>query len=95
MSTITINEDYGPSRGESVLPISRERLHRRTRELAQLAGRGPAGVLQADYEQARCDLTGERDRERQEAKLEPILDDENEEADGSEGSDVGLVERRG
>lgn len=80
--------DEGPLR-----LIARERVHQRTRELACRAGREAADVSLADYEQARRELTGEWDRERQEAKLEPIPGDE--EADGSAGSDVGLVAERG
>jgi hypothetical protein len=40
-------------------PQSRDRLHRRTLELAMRAGRGPAEVAQADYEQAKRELVGE------------------------------------
>jgi hypothetical protein len=40
-------------------PASRERLHRRTLELARRAGRGAAEVAQADYEQAKRELVGE------------------------------------
>lgn len=41
----------------------------RTGELAVLAGRTPLDVSQADYEQARQELTGESDRVRQDAVL--------------------------
>ena len=49
--------------------VSRERLHSRTREIASGAGRPPSGVAQCDYEQAKRELTGERDSDRQEARL--------------------------
>jgi hypothetical protein len=40
-------------------PRSRERLHRRTLELAARAGRTPPDVAQSDYEQAKRELVGE------------------------------------
>ena len=72
--------------GAPVRRIARERVYRLTRELARRAGRDAAEVSLTDYEQARRDLTGEWERERQEAKLELIPD--NEEADGPVGGDV-------
>ena len=47
-------------------------VHARTRELAVLAGRTPLQVSQADYEQARQELTGESDPDRQDAVLDAI-----------------------
>ena len=44
----------------------------RSRELALIAGRVPPHVTQADYEQAKRELTGEPDMDRQEAMLESI-----------------------
>ncbi|MFH1498383.1 MAG: hypothetical protein ABII82_11210 [Verrucomicrobiota bacterium] len=48
----------------------RERLHNRTRTLAAKAGREPTGVTQIDYEQAKREVTGESDPERQNAILD-------------------------
>ena len=53
-------------------PVTREMVHARTRELALIAGRAPPHVTQADYEQAKRELTGEADMDRQEAMLESL-----------------------
>jgi len=45
-------------------------LHARTRRMAVSAGRSPLQITQADYEQARRELTGETDMSRQEARLD-------------------------
>jgi hypothetical protein len=50
-------------------PITRESVHQRTRELAAFAGRDSIHVSFADYEQAKQEVTGESDFERQEARL--------------------------
>lgn len=57
----------------------RQQINRRTHELAVLAHRPPPFVVQADYEQAKRELTGETDRERQneainlfEKRTEPV-----------------------
>lgn len=50
--------------------VTRERVYARTRELAMKAGRPSLQVTQSDYEQARCELTGESDMLRQEAVLD-------------------------
>jgi hypothetical protein len=50
--------------------VTREQLKTRTRELALLAGRLPAHVLQKDYEEAKRELTGESDWDRQEARID-------------------------
>lgn len=44
---------------------ARERAHIRTIELARLAGRKAHQIRQADYEQAKREITGETDLERQ------------------------------
>ncbi len=59
-------------------PVTRERVHARTRELALIAGRLPPHVTQSDYEQARREVTGESDFDRQEAMLEPNPDPRNQ-----------------
>ena len=50
-------------------PVTRERVHARARELALLAGRAATDVSPADYAQARRELTGESDMDRQDAIL--------------------------
>ncbi len=54
-------------------PSIRDRLRLRTRELAVRAGRAPQQISQLDYEQAKRELTGESDAERQDSVL-PALD---------------------
>lgn len=51
-------------------PITREMVQARTRELAIIAGRPPPQVSQVDYEQAKRELTGESDLDRQNAVLD-------------------------
>jgi len=52
--------------------VTREMVHARARELALIAGHAPPHVSQADYEQAKRELTGESDLDRQEAVLEAL-----------------------
>ena len=57
-----------PSTDLSIDPAAstlRQRINRRTHELAELARRIPPLVAQSDYEQAKRELTGETDPERQ------------------------------
>ena len=51
-------------------PPIREMLRARTRELALRAGRTAAQVSQVDYEQAKRDLTGESEMDRQDVVLD-------------------------
>ena len=53
-------------------PVTRAMVHERTRGLALIAGRGPQLVTQADYEQAKRELTGESDMDRQDAILDSL-----------------------
>jgi len=53
-------------------PVTREGVHARARELALIDGRTPPDVTQADYEQAKRELTGESELDRQEAVLDSI-----------------------
>ena len=53
----------------SVILSSREKIHVRALELAEIAGRGSDEITQFDYEQAKRDVTGEVDRDRQNAVL--------------------------
>ena len=60
-------------RVESASPtrlVSRELLHARTRELALLAGRVMPHITHADYAQAKLELTGESNPDRQDAMIE-------------------------
>jgi hypothetical protein len=50
--------------------ISREMVHARTLELASIAGRNSHQIMQVDYEQAKRELTGETDFDRQQAVLD-------------------------
>jgi hypothetical protein len=54
--------------------VSRSMVYERCRELALKDGRAPGCVSQTDYEQAKWELTGERDIDRQEAILGAIED---------------------
>ena len=51
-------------------PVTREMVRQRSRELALIAGRNPPQVSQIDYEQAKRELTGESDLDRQDTILE-------------------------
>ena len=55
-------------------PFTRDEIHARARELALIEGRVPPNVSQADYEQAKQELTGESDLSRREAILDAIPD---------------------
>lgn len=52
--------------------VTREMIAARTRELALRAGRIPPYVVQTDYEQAKRELTGETDVDRQEALISAV-----------------------
>jgi hypothetical protein len=53
---------------------TRVRAQARARELALCAGRLPVQVSQADYEQAKRELTGETDPDRQDLLLDQTLE---------------------
>ncbi len=63
-----------PQQGPPVIIglVTRERVYQRTRELAALAGRIPLHIRQADYEQAKQEVTGETDNDRQLAMLDAV-----------------------
>ena len=54
--------------------VTREMIATRTRELALRAGRTPPYVVQADYERAKRELTGETDSDRQDAVINAASD---------------------
>ena len=49
------------------LPVTRQMVYARTIELACLAGRSSHEIRQFDYEQAKRELTGESDSDKQQA----------------------------
>ena len=51
-------------------PVTRERVHARTRELAGLGGRQANQVTRSDYERAKREVTGESQTYRQDDLLE-------------------------
>ena len=57
-----------------VAPATREELNARTHEIAASSGRVPAQVMQSDYEQAKRELTGESEGERQDAVLDAMAE---------------------
>lgn len=67
-------------------PVTREMVHARARELATIADRPGSQVTQSDYEQAKRELTGETDIDRQEALLDSIPESKRwDPVPGSEG----------
>jgi hypothetical protein len=69
--------------------VTREMVHARARELALVAGRPGGHVTQADYEQAKRELTGESDIDRQDAILESMPESERwDPVPGSAGTQV-------
>ena len=55
-------------------PATREKLNARAHELAASSGRVPAQVTQSEYEQAKRELTGESEGERQDAVLDAMAE---------------------
>lgn len=53
-------------------PITRVQLHNRAHELAVIAGRVPPQVSQADYEEAKRELTAKPDGNQSEIALDSI-----------------------
>ncbi len=72
MKAMNMNDTKRVGKRYGAFPVScatREMVHARTSELATLAGRRPYEIIQRDYEQAKRELTGERDFDKQEAIL--------------------------
>jgi hypothetical protein len=59
-------------------PTTRGDVQARARELALIDGRTPPDVTQAEYEQAKRELTGESDLDRQEAILDAIPEEKRD-----------------
>ena len=53
-------------------PVTRAMVQARAQELAVLAGHAPPHVTQAEYQQAKRELTGESDTDRQDAILDAL-----------------------
>jgi len=53
-----------------ILPVTRQMVYARTIELATLAGRASHEIKQCDYEQAKRELTGESDFDKQQAAFD-------------------------
>lgn len=54
-------------------PVTRKSVNERTHELALLAGRIHPKVTQVDYERAKREITGESDRNKQNAALDSTV----------------------
>jgi hypothetical protein len=52
--------------------VTRGMVHQRAKELAMISGRSASQVSQSDYEQAKRELTGESDMDRQDEILESL-----------------------
>jgi hypothetical protein len=69
--------------------VTRAMVNARAKELALLAGHPAGHVTQAEYEQAKRELTGESDTDRQDAILESLPESKRwDPVPGSEGREV-------
>ena len=78
MEPTHFDKNSQPEHDPEAQPVSREDVHARARELALIDGRLPPDVSQADYEQAKRELTGESDLDRQEAVLDAIPEEKRD-----------------
>jgi hypothetical protein len=62
-----------PKRTAPPVRSARERVGLRTRELAALAGRSPLDITQTDYEQAKREVTGESQPDKQDVFLDAAV----------------------
>jgi hypothetical protein len=76
MKNNPLNEGVISENFAGIGPVSRAMVHKRASELAQISGRLPMSVTQADYEQAKRELTGESDIDRQESVLDSLPESE-------------------
>jgi hypothetical protein len=72
MKTNPLNTGMLTQNFAGIGPVTRAMVHSRAQELAVIAGRAPPHVTQVDYQQARRELTGESDMDRQDAILDAI-----------------------
>jgi hypothetical protein len=83
-----INKGIVSKNFAGVGPVTREMVNARARELALIAGHAPH-VSQSDYEQAKRELTGESDIDRQDELIESMPESKRwDPVPGSEGSQV-------
>ena len=59
-----------PATVSLIFPVTRQMVYVRTIELATLAGRASHEIKQSDYEQAKRELTGESDCDKQQAAFD-------------------------
>jgi hypothetical protein len=72
MATNPLNKGVLTENFIGIGPVTRAMVHARARELALIAGHAAPHVSQSDYEQAKRELTGGADIDRQEALLESM-----------------------
>jgi hypothetical protein len=72
MNKNPINKGIIAENFKGVGAVTRDMVHARAKELAMISGRPPSDVSQADYEQAKRELTGEPDMDRQDEILESL-----------------------
>ena len=86
MKNNPINEGVISNNFKGIGAVSWKMVHQRASELAEIEGRNPTDVTQADFEQSKCELTGEPDLDRQETVLEDLPESERwDPVPGSEG----------
>lgn len=97
MKNNPVNEGVLSNNFSGIGPVSRAMVHKRASELAQIAGRLATSVTQADYQQAKRELTGESDIDGQDAILDslpeskrwdPVPGSEGRETPGSSSEDM-------
>jgi hypothetical protein len=72
MKTNPLNTGVLTQNFAGIGPVTRTMVNSRAHELAVIAGRAPLHVTQADYQQAKRELTGESDEDRQDAILDAL-----------------------
>jgi hypothetical protein len=72
MKTNPLNTGMLTQNFTGIGPVTRAMVQARARELAVIAGRAPPYVTQVDYQQAKRELTGESDIDRQDALLDAL-----------------------
>jgi hypothetical protein len=76
MKNNPVNEGVISENFKGVGAVSRKMVHQRASELAEIEGRSSLSVSQADYEQAKRELTGESDIDRQDKILDSLPESE-------------------
>ena len=97
MNDNPINKGIISENLKGVGTVTRQMVHQRASELALISGRAGQRVQQADYEQAKRELTGESDIDQQEEKLnelpesmrwDPVPGSVGHETPGAESEDM-------